>query len=86
MATATATAVPRSFSASGVIQGYHVYQRIWTPHVGEKPTTVREPGNEHDWFAVAVLEDETLHTVGHLLLDSFHKHFLIIRHISNVAS
>ena len=25
-------AVPRLFSASGLIQGYHVYQRIWTPH------------------------------------------------------
>ena len=37
----------------------HVYQRIWTPHVGEKEkaTTVREPGNEHDWFALAVLEE-----------------------------
>ena len=41
MATATATAVPRSFSASGLIQGYHVYQRIWTPHVGEKATMIR---------------------------------------------
>ena len=29
-------------------RGYHVYQRIWTPHVGEKATTVRKPGNEHD--------------------------------------
>ena len=36
------------------------------PHVGEKATTVREPGNEHDQFSVAVLEDETLCTVGHL--------------------
>ena len=63
-----------------------MYQRIWTPHVGEKPTTVREPGNEHNRFAVAVLEDETLCTVGHLLLDSFYKRFLIMRHISNVAS
>ena len=43
-----------------------MYQRIWTPHVGEKATTVREPGNEHDRFAVAVLKDETLCTVGHL--------------------
>ena len=43
-----------------------MYQRIWTPHVGEKATTVREPGNKHDRFAVAVLEDETLCTVGHL--------------------
>ena len=66
MATATATAVPHSFLASVVIRGYHVYQRIWTPHVGEKATTVREPGNKHDRFAVAVLEDETLCTVGHL--------------------
>ena len=29
------------------------------PHVGEKATTVREPGNQHDQFAVVVLEDET---------------------------
>ena len=39
----------RSFSVSGVIRGYDVYQlRIWMPHVGEKATMVREPGNEHD--------------------------------------
>ena len=45
-----------------------MYQRIWTPHVGEKEkaTMVREPGNEHDWFALAVLKEETLCTVGHL--------------------
>ena len=29
-----------------------------TPHVGDKTTIVRRPGNEHDRFAVAVLEDE----------------------------
>ena len=43
-----------------------MYQRIWTPHVGEKATMVREPGNEHDRFAVAVFEDKTLCTIGHL--------------------
>ena len=26
-------------SVFSVIQGYHVYQRTWTPHVGEKATT-----------------------------------------------
>ena len=66
MATTTATAVPCSFSASGLIQEYHVYQRIWTPHVGEKATMVREPGNEHNRFAVTVLKNETLCTVGYL--------------------
>ena len=47
----------------GVIQGYHTYQRIGTPHVGEK-TMVRESGNEHNRFAVLVLKNETLCTVG----------------------
>ena len=34
------------------------------PHAGEKATTVREPGNKHDRFEVAVLKDETLCTVS----------------------
>jgi len=79
MTMATETAVPRSFSASGIIQGYHVYQRIRTPHVREKATTVREPGNEHDRFAVAVLEDETLCTFGHLPQETSKKCFFFIR-------
>jgi len=54
------------FSVPGIVRGYHVYQRIWTPFVGERATTVREPDNEHDRYAVAMLEDETLCTVGHL--------------------
>ena len=84
MAMATSTAVPRSFSASGIIQGYHVYQRIWTPHVGEKVTMVREPGNEHDQFAVAVLKTETC-TVGHLSREisriAFLRHFPIMSYL-----
>ena len=57
--------------SSGVIRGYHVYQRIWTLHVGEKATMVRELGNEYDRFAIAVFEDETLCTVGHLLWEIY---------------
>jgi len=52
---ATATAVLHSFSAFVVIRGYHVYQRIWTPHAGEKATTVREPGNDQDQSASNVV-------------------------------
>ena len=44
------------FSVPGIIRGYHVYRRIWTPHVRGKATIAREPGNEHDCYAVAVLE------------------------------
>ena len=42
------------------VRGYHVYQRIWSPRIGEKATTVREPDNECDRYAVAVLEQETV--------------------------
>ena len=58
---------PTFLFSIGVIRGYHVYRRIWMPHrahVGEKATMVRESGNEHNQFAVAVLEDETLCTVS----------------------
>ena len=43
-----------------------MYQRIWTPHIGEKANTIREPGNSYDRFAVAVLEEDTLCVVGHI--------------------
>ena len=79
MATATETADQHSFAVPGVIRGYHMYQRIWMPHIGEKATTVREPGNEHDRFAVAVLEDEMLCTVGHLPREISKECFFFIR-------
>ena len=56
-----------------------MHQRIWTPRVGEKATTVREPGNLHDSYAIAVLEDETLCTVGHLLREISKECFFFIR-------
>ncbi len=45
-----------------------MYERIWKPFVGEKLTTVREPTNEYDRYAVAVLKvkDGSSLTVGHL--------------------
>ena len=135
-------------------QQFHVLFSIWDhpriPCVSKNmdascrrkaTTAVREPGNEHDRFTVAELEDETLCTVSDdsvvflgcpgpfcllrwwfsarfpryrkqsilrelvevvcnthfclsslsilslaLLLDSFYKRFLIMHHISNVAS
>ena len=48
------------------------------PRIGEKATTVREPGNLHD-YAIAVLEDETLCTVGHLPREISKECFFFIR-------
>ena len=59
MATTTATTAPYSFQRPESSEDTTCIKE----YVGEKATTVREPGNEHNRFAVAVLEDERLCTV-----------------------
>ena len=49
---------------AGCIRGYHVFQEIWTATVGEILACEREPTNEKDRYAVAVLRSGT--KVGHL--------------------
>ena len=39
-----------------VVRGFHVYQAIWTPTVGEALATQREHGNPEDAYAVAVTQ------------------------------
>ena len=45
-----------SLVTPSAICGYHVYQIIWIPEIGEKLTTKRERLNEHDRFAVATMK------------------------------
>ena len=129
-ATATATAVPQSFSASGVIRGYHMYQRIWTPRrrktnnsksTGKQTRLIRfQRGNAIEildgimfdfypelphfiqisttllaWFPryrkrsilrELVVVCNTHFRLSSLAQDSFRRQFLIMRHISIVAS
>ena len=63
MATATGLAV---YQIECCIRGYHVYHRIWHPIISKVLGTTRERENEHDCYAVAVLEEETCCVVGHL--------------------
>ena len=37
-----------SFTIPCCVRSYHVYQRMWTPFVGEIATTVRDPDNTSD--------------------------------------
>ena len=46
------------------IRGYHAYQELWTPVVGENLLLRREPNNSVDPSAVAVLKEDQ--TVGHV--------------------
>ena len=47
------------------VRGYHVYQAVWVPVIGEHLNCKREMGNAKDRYAIAVckLEDEV---VGHV--------------------
>ena len=47
--------------------------------MGEKAKTIRETGNNHDRYAIAVLEDDTLCTVGHLPMEMSKECFYFIR-------
>lgn len=46
------------------VRGYHVYHHIWAAAVGEVLNCDREPTNDKDRYAVAVVKDGTI--VGHL--------------------
>lgn len=64
---ATSRLADHEFIVEGYIIGYHVYQRIWNPTIGEVANAVSEEGtNTHDRYAVAILEEETCCTVGHI--------------------
>ena len=75
----TNSIVASSCGLVAVVRGYHVYQRIWTPFVGEKANTTLEVTNVHDRYAIAVLEDDTLCTVGHLPREMSQECFYFIR-------
>jgi hypothetical protein len=50
------------------IRGFHVYQNIWSPEIGEEVTCTIEENNHHDKFAVCVLKNDVV--VGHVPLEN----------------
>ena len=55
-----------SYEFDSFIRGYHVCQHIWTPVEGETYNCTREPGNEQDCNAVAVMYEDRV--VSHIPL------------------
>ena len=53
-----------AFSVNSMVRGYHVYQEVWEVHIGKVLPCVREVGNRHDPYVIAVKKDELV--VGHL--------------------
>ena len=54
------------YSFNSLVRGHHVYKDEWTPTLGESLNCVREPLNEKDKNAVAVMRDDKI--VGHVPL------------------
>ena len=55
-----------NFETPSYIQGYHEYQKIWTPFLQEELCGEMEPANPVDKYAVAVKKNNVV--VGHLPL------------------
>ena len=50
-----------------VVHGYHVYQVLWEPCVGETFIALHESGNEHERHVMAIYRDSDAGVVvGHL--------------------
>ena len=41
------------------VRGYHVYQSVWTPVIGEELICRREVGNAHDRYAVGIYKQDS---------------------------
>ena len=52
------------YERSCCVRGYHVYRIIWEATVGEELECVRDPRNEKDRYAVAVVNGGSV--IGHL--------------------
>ena len=48
------------------VKGYHAYKDLWKPFINEKWTTVMEPDNAVDKYAVCIKKNNVI--VGHLPL------------------
>ncbi len=62
----------RSLRVESYVRGYHVYQRIWNPFVGEVAVAVREEGNVLDCYAVAILESNTCCSTYTIVIDHYY--------------
>ena len=62
------------FTINSCVRGYHIYQSVWTPLIGELLICQTEFGNPSDPYTVAVMYNNTSIVIGHVL-----------RHISTVC-
>ena len=76
-----ATQTEETFSIFSVVRGHHVYKSVRTPLLGERLSVRPKTGNNHDRYAISVVEHggivgnlpcEILRTVWHFILHGGH--------------
>ena len=50
----------KKFETKSTLKGYHLYQDIWVPKIGEKFSTEREQDNPEDKYAVCVNKNDRI--------------------------
>ena len=73
MASQPVSSVNSCVKVASFIQGYHAYQDVWQPVVGEVLLSQREPSNMKDSQAVSVMKSNLI--VGHVPANLF-SHFI----------
>ena len=76
MASQPVSSVSSCVEVASFIRGYHAYQDVWQPVVGEVLLLQREPSNMKDRQAVSVMKSNLI--VGHVPanLSALFSHFL----------
>ena len=59
--------IPYVFEFQSYVTGHHVYKDIWTPTLGGKLSTTREPENHYDKYTMKVSKENEV--VGHVPRD-----------------
>ena len=72
-----------SFHLSSFVRGYHEYQHLWTPSIGEVLVVKQMRDNCHDKHTVAVIKDDI--TVGHVQRGICKKVFYFLNYDGNIA-
>jgi len=70
------------YKIQSAVRGFHVYQKYWTPVIGEQLISKRETDNSMHKYAVAVMKGEL--TVGHLPREKAKIFSFFLKHSGNI--
>ena len=68
-----------TWSKESVVRGHHVYKTVWMPYIGQCLRVSREENNDHDDYAISVINTSGT-VVGHALRKMSRTFWYFLRH------